>query len=368
MQALPALVDLHSEEEREKLLHMAQRLDSSTSALSDLQFVFAVSFYAEKSGDLSIFLEIPPNRESDIRQLCMNIIARLPFGPHDVSLTEEGDESVWLTMFLCETIRRFVSFCTQEDAQRLLQRRAEILHAVERHAWDGEWYLRGWNERGEALGSKQSEGGCPDLPAQCWGVMCGASRDRCALAMEHVWNMLYDRKTGLVRLPDFHSDECEVHRTVAACWTVAALHQLGEDERAWEMALRMSPAFRSASRQLAARFRAEPYMIPSQIFTQPRLRGRADGMWHDGSAAWFFTVLFHQLLGFRKHGETLRFCPTAPEKWESLRITFRYGRSTYHLHASRQCAVPSADGETLPGDVLQLKDDGRIHEAFFPLR
>lgn len=164
--------------------------------------------------------------------------------------------------------------------------------------------------------------------------------------------------------PDSSLTQVGIQSAIAACLAASALHQLGEDERAWALAIRMSPIARSASRQLALRSRTEPYLISESTHSQ----STNGSVWYDNSAAWYFALLFQQLLGLRKSGETLCFSPTAPSVWDTLRITLRYGASTYHLHASRQCASPSADGETLQDGMLPLVDDGRIHEAFFPLR
>jgi len=128
----------------------------------------------------------------------------------------------------------------------------------------------------------------------------------------------------------------------------------------FEQAIRMSPIVRTASRQLAMRHRSEPYLFLSSCHDRDS--------WYDESAAWYFSVFLHQILGLHKSGETLRFCPVVPHKWEALRTTLRYGASTYHLHATRQCLSPTSDGEALPDGMLHLVDDGRIHEAFFPLR
>ena len=46
-------------------------------------------------------------------------------------------------------------------------------------------------------------------------------------------------------------------------------------------------------------------------------------------------------------------------------MTYRFGASTYHLRASRDCPFPSADGEQLRDGRLILVDDYRIHEAVF---
>ena len=79
-------------------------------------------------------------------------------------------------------------------------------------------------------------------------------------------------------------------------------------------------------------------------------------------------TILEQLFGFQKVGNTLRLRPSVPESWDGLTITYRYGTATYHLHASKDCPFPVADGERLAEGRLTLLDDGRIHEATFPIR
>lgn len=327
----------------------------------------------------------------------LRAIDSVRFGAHELPLMGGGDwndgmnrvggengESVWLGMFLCEVLRRFAPLCPEETAERLSQRRIGLLRALDRYAWDGAWYLRGWYHDGSKLGASANTECRIDLLPQAWGVLCGVSRDRCAIAMENAWRTLYEPDTGMLKLfsPPFDGEENPGYvagylpgirenggqYTHAACWAVSALHQLGQDGRAWELALRLLPTTHAATRQLAARYRVEPYVMAADIYANPQQRGRGGWTWYTGSASWYWTVVLQQLLGFRKKGNQLRFSPVCPAAWENLRITYRLGNATYHLHASRDCLIPESDGEALPGGVLTLVDDGRIHEARFPLR
>ncbi len=328
---------------------------------------------------------------------CLRAIDHVAYGPHGLPLMGGGDwndgmnrvggergESVWLGMFLCEVLRLFAPMCEPVTSHRLLERRNSLLLALDRYAWDGAWYLRGWYDDGGKLGSASSNECRIDLLSQSWAVLCGASRDRCVLAMDSAWRMLYERDIGLIKLftPPFNGDakpgyisgylpgirENGGQYTHAACWAIAALHQLGQDNQAWELANAILPVHHARTRQLAARYRVEPYAMASDIYSNPQQRGRGGWTWYTGSASWFQFVMLTQLFGFQKTGNILRFRPVVPTDWEGFRITYRYGTATYHLRASRDCPFPVADGEQLRDGRLILKDDGRIHEAIFPLR
>lgn len=325
---------------------------------------------------------------------CLRAIDSIQDGVHGLPLMEGGDwndgmdqvggESVWLAMFLCEVLRLFTPCCPAEEQNRLSKRRERYMQAIDHFAWDGGWYLRGWYQNGAALGSAQNQECRIDLLPQCWGVLCGVSRDRCATAMANAWSMLYQPDTGVLDLftPPFDGQEQPGYiagylpgvrenggqYTHAACWAVAALHQQGEDARAWELALRMLPTSHSATAQLAARYRAEPYVMAADVYDNPQQRGRGGWTWYTGSASWYIYVLLTHLLGFQKQGNRLRFRPVLPAGWEGIRLTYHYGGSTYHLRVSRDCQRAQCDGEFLQDGCLILQDDGRIHEAVFPMR
>jgi len=379
---------------------------------------FVTALYVEATDDRSILEEsIPylagePLKEHERERLfepqisqtseplcqhCLRAIRHVRLGAHELPLMGGGDwndgmnsvggesgESVWLGMFLCEVLRRFAPYCPTEDSEDLGRMRVSLLKALDRYAWDGAWYLRGWYHDGKPLGSGANSECRLDLLPQSWGVLCGVSRDRCVIAMENAWRMLYEPDLGILKLfaPPFDGEEAPGYLsgylpgvrenggqyTHAACWAVSALHQLGQDDRAWELALRMLPTTHAATRQLSARYHVEPYVMAADIYANPQQRGRGGWTWYTGSASWYWMVVAQQLLGLRKKGNLLRFTPVCPASWDRLRVTYRLGSTTYHLHAARDCLVPEADGEALPDGALTLVDDGKIHEATFPLR
>ena len=390
-----------------------------TRCSDDLLFLpFVCAQYVTVTGDETLleesvpYLREPPLAQGEASRLtepqvsdvsesvrlhCLRAIAHVGLGAHGLPLMGGGDwndgmdrvggengESVWLGMFLCEVLRRFAPLCGEADRARLEADRRSLMAGLDRYAWDGGWYLRAWYDDGTRLGGSGSEECRIDLLPQAWGVICGVNRDRCASAMDQAWRLLYDRSAGLMRLfaPPFDGVEQPGyiagylpgvrenggHYAHAAAWAVSALYQLGMDTRAWELARAMLPINRSLNRRQAALYRTEPYAMAADIYANPQQRGRGGWTWYTGSASWYQHVLLTELLGFQKEGTTLRFRPVVPPGWDELRLTYRFGSATYHLRACRDCAAAMADGERLADGRLTLADDGRIHEAVFPLR
>src|SRR5207244_9676824 len=72
--------------------------------------------------------------------------------------------------------------------------------AVESSAWDGDWYLRGFFDSGEPLGSRLNSEARIDSIAQSWAVMAKAPAARARRAMESGDRILVDGAEKIVRL------------------------------------------------------------------------------------------------------------------------------------------------------------------------
>src|SRR6185369_15948664 len=82
-------------------------------------------------------------------------------------------ESVWLGWLLLRTLALFAPLADARDAARAGRWRAHggtLCEALEREAWDGQWYRRATYDDGTWLGSKDSEECRIDSIAQSWAV------------------------------------------------------------------------------------------------------------------------------------------------------------------------------------------------------
>jgi cyclic beta-1,2-glucan synthetase len=171
---------------------------------------------------------------------------------------EKGEgESVWLAWFLHSALTAFTPLAeARGETARVESWRAHaeaLKGAIEREAWDGDWYTRAYFDDGAPLGSK-TEAECRiDSIAQSWAVLSGAAPpDQAARAMASLDQQLMRRDDGLALLFDPPFDktahdpgyikgyppgirENGGQYTHAATWSVMAFAALGDGDKAGEI-------------------------------------------------------------------------------------------------------------------------------------
>ena len=324
-------------------------------------------------------------------------------GAHDLPLIGTGDwndgmsrvgvegkgESVWLAWFLIATLRRFAEHAElrgDSDTVAWCRTRSDIYaEAVERTAWDGEWYRRAYFDDGSPLGSA-SEPECQiDSIAQSWSVLSGAGDpERSRQAMRSVGERLVrdDDRLILLLTPPFDKTEHDpgyikgylpgvrengAQYTHAAFWTVLATVGLGDGDRAFHLLDLLNPFTHARTTEEAERYKVEPYVVAADVYTAPGHVGRGGWTWYTGSASWSYRAALEGILGFIKRGDRLTINPCFPSSWDEVTIDYRFGGSTYAITivnpdgVSTGTRVVEVDGAECPGGEIDLRDDGAEH-------
>jgi cyclic beta-1,2-glucan synthetase len=382
--------------------------------------------YVHRTGDLSIleesipFLEgvplgdeherydhyQPGRTEETILEHCHRALKRgttrgahgLPLiGSHDwndglsrVGLEGQG-ESVWNGWFLYDTLMLFADLCEQLDdrgqATRYRKKAQKYLEALEKNAWDGEWYLRAFYDDGTPLGSSESLEGQIDSLSQSWGVLTsGAQPDRARQAMEAVYQKLVklDEQMILLFTPPFDQTEHDPgyikgyppgirenggQYTHAAIWAVWAFARLGDGDRAGELFKLLNPIYHAMSPEKAKHYRVEPYVVAADVYGAEPYTGRGGWTWYTGSAGWMYRLGVEAILGLRREGEKLKIDPCIPKDWPGYEMTYRVAETEYQIKVENPDRVNRGvrqilmDGEQIPGDRIQLEGDGKLHQV-----
>jgi cyclic beta-1,2-glucan synthetase len=393
---------------------------------------FVVAHYVKTTGDAALLeVEVPflegaalapaqvdafyvPSLSAEsasIYEHCVRALdSSLVIGSHGLPLFGTGDwndgmnrvgaggrgESVWLGWFLHATLLEFAAIAEAradgEHAALWRKHAFSLQQAIEREAWDGDWYRRGYYDDGTPLGSVASEECRIDSIAQSWGIMSGAADPtRAQRAMAAVNAQLVSRSDGMVYLftPAFDRTRRDPgyikayppgirenggQYTHAAFWTTLAFALMGDGDRAHELFSLLNPVNHSSTRAAIHRYQVEPYVVCADLYSAPGHVGRGGWTWYTGSAGWMYRTGLEGILGVRRCGELLCIDPCVPRAWPGFEVTYKHGASRYHIavenpaRVSRGIARVTLDEREIasgprgePGCRIELKDDGSYH-------
>ncbi|WP_421937407.1 GH36-type glycosyl hydrolase domain-containing protein [Phenylobacterium sp.] len=322
--------------------------------------------------------------------------ASLQVGGHGAPLIGGGDwndgmnrvghrgrgESVWLGWFLHRTLTAFAPLAAARGqaahAERWTAHAESLRTALERSAWAGDWYLRGWYDDGSPLGSPDSEECRIDAIAQSWAVLSGAADPaRARRALAAVERELIDPDAGLALLfsPPFDKGpkdpgyikgyprgvrENGGQYTHAAVWTAMAFAAVGDGDRAASLLSMLNPINHSRTRSEAQRYKVEPYVVAADIYAHPAHAGRGGWTWYTGAAGWMYRAGVESLIGLRRDGDALLLDPCIPRNWPGFRLTYRAGEARYEIDVENPDGVCQGvaeavlDGVSLPERPLRL--------------
>jgi cyclic beta-1,2-glucan synthetase len=335
----------------------------------------------------------------------------LALGDHGLPLMGTGDwndgmnrvgeagsgESVWLGWFLCKTIDAFARLAEAHGettrAATWRSHAAALQGSLDREAWDGDWYRRGFYDDGTPLGSASSEECRIDSIAQSWAVLSGAGNpERARQAMAEVERQLIRHGDGVALLfaPPFDKTTLDPgyikgyppgirenggQYTHAALWSVMAFAALGDGDKAAGLFSLLNPINHANTRAGVLRYKVEPYVIAADVYSEPPHVGRGGWTWYTGSAGWMYRAGLESVLGLRLQGNLLSLAPCVPRTWPGFTLSLRHGSAKYEIkvenpdHVSHGIASATLDGAPVTTRPLSLTlaDDGSTHRLIVQL-
>ena len=204
----------------------------------------------------------------------------------------------------------FVKICENiglyDEAKAAKAHILQMKDTVMKHGYDGEWFLRAYDDFGNKVGSKENEEGKIYIETQgfCSMAQIGMESGAVEKALDSAWKYL-GTEHGLVLLNPaytrYHVELGEIssyppgYKENAAIfchnnpWIMCAEAIFGRGDKAFECYCAIAPAYREEISEL---HRMEPYVYSQMIAGKDAKRhGEAKNSWLTGTAAWNFVAI-----------------------------------------------------------------------------
>lgn len=269
-----------------------------------------------------------------------------------------------------------------EEAKKAQAEIDTMAATIMQYGYDGEWFLRAYDDFGKKVGSHENDEGKIFIEPQGFCVMSGLGKDsgKDIKALDSVKKYL-DTPYGLVlNNPAFTKyviEYGEISTYPAGykenagifchnnAWIVCAETVVGRGDLAFEYYSKISPAYLE---EISDLHKTEPYVYAQMVAGKDAKRhGEAKNSWLTGTAAWNFVAISQYILGIIPEYNGLSINPCIPTSWDGYTITRKFRNDTFKItitnpdHVSKGVKSVVCDGIKISGNVLPVFNDSAEH-------
>ncbi len=270
----------------------------------------------------------------------------------------------------------------EQEAASYLAETAKMERTVRQHGWDGEWFVRAYDDFGHKVGSKECEEGKIFIETQGFCVLAGIGLEdglaqraldsvREHLATEHgivlqqpAYSRYYLHLGEISSYPPGYKENAGIfcHNNP---WVIIAETRLGNGDAAHDYYRRINPSVRE---RISEVHRCEPYVYPQMIAGKDAPTfGEAKNSWLTGTAAWNFYAITQWILGIRPAYDGLEIEPVIPKSWAGFKAVRKFRGVTYNVEVKRagegNRVALVVDGVPVAGKTVPLPPAGRTEVA-----
>ena len=273
--------------------------------------------------------------------------------------------------------REYVELCNElglfTEAERAQKFIDDMVEAVKKHGWDGEWYLRAYDYYGRKVGSHENEEGQIFIESQGWCTMAGIGLEEGMVqkALDSVKERL-DCEHGIVlnnpAFTKYYVEYGEISSYPAGykenagifChnnpWVIIGETVLGRGDYAWDYFRKICPSYTEAN---SALHKVEPYVYSQMIAGKDAARpGEGKNSWLTGTAAWNWYAITQYILGIKPSYNGLEIDPCICSSWKEYTVRRRFRGSVYEITVKNPDGVCKGvreitmDGQPVAGNVI----------------
>ncbi|MFX0024007.1 MAG: GH36-type glycosyl hydrolase domain-containing protein, partial [Candidatus Hermodarchaeota archaeon] len=315
--------------------------------------------------------------------LNLNCFSEIPDQSFQTVKNKEGKvaESMFIAaMFVMATIE-FAKILDQmgfiDQSKKYLEWAEKMKSTILKYGWDGEWFIRAYDDFGNKVGSHECEEGQIYIEPQGFCVFAGVGINEglAEKALHSVKNRLvtpygimllqppYTKYyLNLGEISSYHPGYKENGSIFCHTnpWIMIAETMVGNGDRAYEYYTLINPSVREAISEV---HRCEPYVYAQTIAGKDAPTfGEAKNSWLTGTAPWNYIAITNYILGIRPVYNGLYISPIIPKNWSGFEATRIFRGVKYKISVNRvgngNKSVIFLNNKQIEGNIIPLPPQG----------
>lgn len=330
--------------------------------------------YLKETGDFTILEADAPYLDGGSGTVLEHMIQSVRHlsddtGSHGLVLAHDGDwndslnwmgrdgkgESVWTSIALYHSLNLLEDLFTRvkpnpELASEMAERAQKIKAAILEHGWDGEWYLAGYSDFGNKVGSHENEQGKVFLNTQTWALLTGlAEGDRREACLRAIDEQLEVEHGSLTLTPSYTKEDLNVGRVTVllpgmyengtpychgTAFKIVADLVVGRPNEALRSYRKVMPDNANHPSGVSG---CEPYAFTNQYLGPDNARaGQSISGWITGTAGWMYRAVLEYMVGVQPDFEGFHVCPCLPDEWSEVSMERVLRGTNYSIQVRRE--------------------------------
>lgn len=282
--------------------------------------------------------------------------------------------------------KEYIDLCTQigknDEAAAAQIHVNNMIEAVKKHGWDGNWYLRAYDYFGKKVGSNENEEGKIFIESQGWcsmaeiGIEDGLVEKSLNAVDEHL-NCDYGIVLNSPAFSKYYIEYGEISTYPAGykenggifChnnpWIMIAETKIGRGDKAFEYYSKIAPSYLEEISEL---HKVEPYVYCQMIAGKEAFRpGEAKNSWLSGTASWNFYAITQYILGVKPSYNGLAINPCIPSAWNGFKMTRKFRGATYDIEIENPMNVSKGvktifvNGVEIESTIIPILEENKTH-------
>lgn len=283
--------------------------------------------------------------------------------------------------------RQYAELCSalglEDEAKRATDCVNDMVEAVKKYGWDGEWYLRAYDFYGNKIGSNENEEGKIFIESQGFCTMAGIGMEEGLVnkALDSCKRYL-DSEHGMVlnnpAFTTYHVEMGEISSYPAGykenagifChnnpWVIIGETVAGRGDDAWEHYTKICPAWIKDQ----TLHKVEPYVYCQMVAGKDAARpGEGKNSWLTGTAAWNWLAITQYILGIRPTYDGVEIDPCLPNTMKEYTVKRKLRDSELIIIVknpngkSKGVSRITVDGKAIDGNIVKALPGKHVVEV-----